>query len=155
MAEFKYIVRIVNTDLNGHKPIQVAMRKIKGVGYMLASAILNVVNVSKVARTGDLSQEDIDKIDDALRNLESQSLPTWLYNRRKDPETGEDKHLVTSDLRFTKDNDIKLLKKIKSYRGYRHAFGLPTRGQRTRSNFRRNKGKVTGVKRAKKGKTGK
>ncbi|MEK6867257.1 MAG: 30S ribosomal protein S13, partial [Nanoarchaeota archaeon] len=38
-----------------------------------------------------------------------------------------------------------LLKKIKAYRGMRHAAGLPTRGQRTRSNFRKNKGKTVGV----------
>jgi len=72
-----------------------------------------------------------------------------MLNRRKDYETGEDKHLLSSDLAFTKDNDIKMLKKIKSYKGMRHAFGLPVRGQRTRSNFRRNKGKVTGVQKKK------
>ena len=48
---------------------------------------------------------------------------------------------------FTQDNDIKMLKKIKSYKGIRHSLGLPVRGQRTRSNFRKNKGKVMGVKR--------
>ena len=46
----------------------------------------------------------------------------------------------------------KFMKKIKSYRGIRHMFGLPVRGQRTRSNFRPNKGKVQGVKRGKAGK---
>jgi len=57
---------------------------------------------------------------------------------------------LVGDLKFTKENDIKLLKKVKSYRGMRHALGLPVRGQRTKSNFRRNKGKASlGVKRAK------
>jgi len=58
-------------------------------------------------------------------------------------------HLVTSELDFAKSNDIRLLKKIKAYRGVRHMYGLPVRGQRTRSNFRRNKGKPMGVMRNK------
>ena len=44
----------------------------------------------------------------------------------------------------------KRLKKIKSYRGLRHAAGLPTRGQRTRSHFRKEKAKGAGIR--KKGK---
>ena len=81
------------------------------------------------------------------------NIPLWLLNRRKDPETNEDKHLITDDIRFVQENDVKILKKIKSYKGVRHMHGLPTRGQRTKSNFRRNKGNVIGVKR-KKGKSG-
>jgi len=76
-----------------------------------------------------------------------------MLNRRKDYEDGTDKHIILGDLKFTKDNDIKRMKKIKSNKGYRHAWGLPVRGQRTKSNFRKNKGKVTGVKK-KSGKSG-
>ena len=47
------------------------------------------------------------------------------------------------DLDFTVDNDLKRMKMIKCYRGMRHAFGLPVRGQRTKSNFRKNKGKAS------------
>ncbi len=68
--------------------------------------------------------------------------PVWMLNRRKDLELGEDRHLITSDLTFTQDNDIKMLKKIRSYKGVRHILGQPVRGQRTKSNFRKNKGKV-------------
>jgi small subunit ribosomal protein S13 len=49
-----------------------------------------------------------------------------------------------------------MMKKIRSYKGMRHAYGLPVRGQRTKSKFRKNKGKVKGVKRksgVKQGKT--
>ena len=70
-------------------------------------------------------------------------------NRRRDYDTGEDKHLLIGTLQFSKDNDIKRLKKIKALRGMRHQKGLPVRGQRTKSNFRRNKGKVIGVKKKK------
>jgi small subunit ribosomal protein S13 len=68
-------------------------------------------------------------------------MPIWLKNRRKDYETGVDKHLLGTDLDLTQENDIKRLKKVKAYRGIRHIHGQPSRGQRTKSNFRRNKGK--------------
>jgi small subunit ribosomal protein S13 len=71
-------------------------------------------------------------------------------NRRMDFETGENKHLNGFDLDLQKEFDIKRLKKIKSYKGYRHMSGLTLRGQRTRGNFRRNKMKSVGIK--KKGK---
>jgi len=74
-------------------------------------------------------------------------LPEFLLNRRKDFETGEDAHLIGTDLDMKKEFDIRRLKKIRSYRGLRHAFKHPTRGQRTRSNFRgKGKKKAVGVK---------
>ncbi len=58
-------------------------------------------------------------------------------------ETGKDKHLTGNELKLQKEFDIRFLKKIKCYRGMRHAYGLPVRGQRTRGNFR--KGAAVGV----------
>ncbi len=78
-----------------------------------------------------------------------------MLNRRRDYETNENKHLVTGDIKFVQDNDIKRLKKIKTYKGVRHILELPVRGQRTKSNFRKNKGKVLGVKRRPGAKPGK
>ena len=71
-----------------------------------------------------------------------------MVNRRNDYDTGQNKHLLTGDLQFTVENDIKMMKKMKCYKGVRHILGQPVRGQRTRSNFRRNKGKVMGVRRS-------
>ncbi len=147
--EFKHLVRIANTDLDGNKKIADAMRKIKGINFAFSNMICKLVGVDKAKKTGNLLDSEIKKLDEAVRRPEGFGAPSWMLNRRRDYETGKDKHLLSSDLALTKDNDIKMLKKIKSYRGMRHAFGLPVRGQRTRSNFRRNKGKVTGVQKKK------
>ncbi len=149
MAEFKHIVRVANTDLDGHKPILFALRKIKGVNVMFANMVLSFAGVDKTMKAGDLSDEQVAKIDEIVRDPVKFGAPSWLLNRRKDYETGEDKHLLLADLDFTKETDIKRMKKVKSYRGLRHQWGLPVRGQRTKSNFRRNKGKGLGVKRKK------
>jgi len=154
--EFKQIVRICNTDLDGSRHIFMELQKIKGISFMFSCAVCRANNINLFKKTGELSDEEISKIEETIKNPEGK-LPSWLFNRRRDPETGKDIHLISADLDFTKDSDIKKMKMIKCYRGIRHMFGLPVRGQRTKSNFRKNKGKVKlGVQRrpgAKKGKT--
>ena len=145
--ELKYFVRIANTDLDGNKQIGNSLIKIKGINFMISNAICKAAGIQNTKKTGYLSDDDVAKIDDVLKDPSKFRIPSWLYNRKKDPEDNTDKHLLSTNLSFTQDNDIKMMKKIKSYKGIRHSLGLPVRGQRTRSNFRRNKGKVMGVKR--------
>ena len=153
MAEFRHIIRIANTDLLGEKSIGNALRKIKGVGVMYSNMACKIAGIDSTKKAGDLLDIEAKKLDEIIREPLKFGAPKWMINRRKDYETGEDKHLITSDLQFTKENDIKRMKKIKSYKGMRHAWGLPVRGQRTKSNFRRNKGKGSlGVSRKKVGK---
>lgn len=147
--DYQHLVRVANTDLDGRKKLVYAMKKIKGVDVMLANAICNIAGVDKNMKTGELADEDAKKITGIVRNVEKNGIPEWLMNRRKDPETGEDNHLIGPELQLTRENDIKRLKKIKSYRGLRHQWGLPVRGQKTKANFRRQKGKGLGVKRKK------
>ena len=151
---FKYLVRIINTDLDGSKQIASALRKVKGISYSVANAICVLSGIDKQRKTGYLSDEEVKRLENNLRNSVS-VLPSWMLNRRKDVEEGVDKHIFTTDLDYAIENDIKLMKKIRSYKGIRHGMGAPVRGQRTRSNFRRNKGKVLGVVKSKiGGKTG-
>ena len=142
--DFRHIVRICNTDLDGNKSLMQGLRRIKGVNFMFANMACRLSNVNWLAKAGLVPEEHIKKVDLFLRNPSQHGAPEWMFNRRKDPETGSNRHIITNDLILTKDNDIKLMKKIRSYRGVRHAFGLPVRGQRTRSNFRRTKSKGGG-----------
>jgi small subunit ribosomal protein S13 len=151
--EFKHILRVANTDLDGEKPVVHALKKIKGVSFMFANLVCNVSGVDKTKKVGYLSDSETQKIEDVIVNPAKFNVPVWMLNRRNDYESGVDKHLLGADLNFQNDNDIKRLKMIKAYKGMRHAAGLPVRGQKTKSNFRRNKGKGLGVKR-KKGKGG-
>ena len=143
--ELKYFVRIANTDLDGNKPIQHALIKVKGISFMFSNAILNVAGIEKTKKAGYLTDNEANKIDDVIKDPSKFGIPSWLFNRKRDPEDNTNKHLTGPTLPFTQDNDIKMMKKIKSYKGIRHSLGLPVRGQRTKSNFRKNKGKVMGV----------
>ncbi len=118
---------------------------------MFANAVCAATNISKSKKTGELSDKEIEKLTQAITNPAKFNIPTWLLNRRKDYDTGIDKHILTSDIDFTKEFDIRRLQKIKSNRGLRHAWGRPVRGQKTKSNYRKNKGKGSlGVKKKKK-----
>ncbi len=143
MAEFKHIVRIANTDLKGEKQLQMALQRIKGVGFNLAVALAHAAGIPRTKRAGDLTDAEEQRLSDVVQHPEQHGLPSWLLNRRKDPESGEDKHLLMGDIAYTLEQDKKREMKLRSYKGVRYQAGLPVRGQRTRSNYRPNKGKVT------------
>jgi small subunit ribosomal protein S13 len=145
--EIKGIVRIAGTDIKGESQLFTSLIRIRGVGDSLANAVCRVHNLDRRRKVGTLTTSDIKKIEETITNPTKFGIPSWMVNRRKDIETGEDRHLVGADLKFMQEQDIKRVIRIKSYKGIRHMFGLPVRGQRTRSSFR--KGKTLGVVRKK------
>lgn len=145
-SNFKYIIRVANVDLPGEKIIKFALTKIKGVGMNFADALCAAAGIDKFKPAGNLSEEQIAKLNKIVLNPFDSGIPTWMFNHQRELESGENRHLLAGTLGFTQDNDIKRLKKIKAYRGIRHQKGLPVRGQRTKSNFRKSKGRVIGVK---------
>ena len=135
------IVRIMQTDIGGNKQIHVGLTKIKGVSWSFSNALCNKLRIDRKRKVASLNENEIKKIENFIK---SPDLPSFLLNRRKDFDTGESLHLNTTDLELRNEFDIKRLKKIRSYRGLRHALGQPVRGQRTKSHFR-SKGKSVEV----------
>ncbi len=144
------LVRIMSTDVPGNMSIYAGLTRIKGVSWSMSNGVCNMLNLERTKKISSLSKGEIEKISDFIKKPK---LPVFLLNRRKDRETGEDKHVTGTDLDLNRELDIKRFKKIKSYRGLRHATGQPVRGQRTRSHFRKNK-TVGVLKKAKAGKKG-
>jgi len=137
------LVRIYSEGIEGGMGVYVGLTKIKGISWAMANAVCKALGIDKSRKIGSLSPEEIRKISEFIKNPK---VPNYLLNRRKDFETGKDKHLSGSNLELQKEFDIKRLKKIKSYRGIRHAAGQPVRGQRTKSHFRKNRPKGAGIK---------
>jgi small subunit ribosomal protein S13 len=142
-SSFRHIIRIARTDLDGTLKLDRALSKVKGVGRRLARAIIKATGLNPEQRAGFISDADLEKIEEVLKNPPKFGIPTWLLNRQKDIETGEDKHLIGADLDIQIKMDIDYLMKIKSWRGIRHGLGLKVRGQRTRCSGR--KGRTVGV----------
>ena len=134
-SAMRKIIRVCGKDLDGALTVKRALPGVPGVGFMLANAASKVCGFAD-KELGELSEDELKKLKDILENPAKYEIPTWLYNRRFDPEDGLDGHLISAQLELRRKMDINELKKRKCYRGVRHIIGLPVRGQRTRSSFR-------------------
>ena len=117
------MARISGVVIPADKQVQIALTYIYGIGPKFASTILAAAKIEPTTRVKDLTEAEEQRIRDII-----------------------DKDFVTEgDLQRRVTNNIKRLKDIDAYRGLRHKAGLPTRGQRTRTNARTRKGKAVAV----------
>ena len=137
------IMRISGTDIPINMSIYAGLAKIKGISWSISNAICTYLKISKLRKISTLTVSEIEKI---METIKSAKIMPWLVNRKKDRETGKNRHLIGSELDLQKEFDIRRIKKIRSYKGIRHSQSQPVRGQRTRSHFRK-KGLSVGVKR--------
>ncbi|MCQ5362906.1 MAG: 30S ribosomal protein S13 [Candidatus Methanomethylicia archaeon] len=134
-SSYRHIVRIVDTDLKGEDKVGYALARIRGIGINISYAILRSCNVDPETRVGQLQDSDIKRIEEALSTIPAR-FPPYMLNRRNDPFTGKDLHLMGSDLVIGMKMDIDHMKKIKCWKGIRHSLGLKVRGQCTRTTGR-------------------
>ncbi|HQM66590.1 MAG: 30S ribosomal protein S13 [Euryarchaeota archaeon] len=144
--DFRYIVRIVNTDIDGNKPTVVGLQSVKGVGKRVAEIVVQKAGVDRLEKIGALDEATTDELARLITTY-SEYAPNWAVNRQADYETGDDLHIVGADLDIMLKDDVNRLKMIRCYRGLRHESGHKVRGQRTRSNGR--KGLTLGVSKVK------
>jgi small subunit ribosomal protein S13 len=143
--EIRHIVRIADTDIDGNRSIQYGLTGIKGINRRVAKIVSLNSGLDPIATIGYLNDTDIDKLKSSVDNI-STVLPTWMMNQQNNILTGDDRQLLGMDVLLSKNEDINLMKKARSYKGLRHDRGLRVRGQRTRSTGR--KGRTVGVTRA-------
>jgi len=132
---FRYIIRLANTDLEGARTVVYALTNIKGLGIRMAEVVTDLAGIPRSERIGNLTDEQVAKIQEVLTNL-GETAPIWMVNRPHDWETGVDLHLFGSDVDLRLRDDLNRMKMIRCYRGIRHEQGQKVRGQRTRSNGR-------------------
>lgn len=111
-------MRIAGVNLPDEKRIDIALSYLYGIGRSNVKPILAQAEIDPTIRTKNLSEDEVKRITKVLES-----------------------HKVEGDLRNEVNENIKRLKEIGSYRGSRHTHGLPSRGQRTRSNGRTKRGK--------------
>ena len=144
--DFRFLVRLVNTDLDGKKKVAVALRGITGVSDRMATIIAREAELPADAIIGNLSDAEIASLGETIEDV-GELVPAWMRNRRADPESGEDLHLIGTEIPIQLREDLNNLKKIRSWKGLRHERKLPVRGQRTKANGRT--GSTVGVQRKK------
>ncbi|MDD3398299.1 MAG: 30S ribosomal protein S13 [Candidatus Methanomethylophilaceae archaeon] len=134
--DFNFIVRIVNTDIDGQKRVAVGIQSIKGVGKRVAEIIVKKADVDPSSKMGDLPDDKVKELEKLVAGY-SEMVPPWAINRQSDYETGADLHLIGQEIELMVKDDINRMKMIRCYRGVRHEGRHKVRGQRTRSNGRR------------------
>lgn len=112
------MARIAGVDLPENKRVDTGLTYIYGIGRSNVVSVIKDAKVEAGKRVKDLTEDEIGKLQKAL-----------------------EKFKVEGDLRQEVDQNIRRLEDIGSYRGLRHRKGLPSRGQRTRSNARTKRGK--------------
>ena len=133
--DFKFIVRLSNTDVQGDKTLVNGLTSIKGIGRHLSSIIIENSGLDWNLRVGNLTDDQITLLQQTIDKI-TEIAPSWMLNHRKDYETGEDIHLIGPEIDLKLRDEINMMRKIRCYRGIRHEQGLSVRGQRTRSNKR-------------------
>lgn len=124
--------RIAGVDIPLEKRIEIGLTYIYGVGKVISNEILKETNIDVNTKSKDLTDQEVAAIRELLEN----------------------KYTVEGELRKEVQTNIRRLVEIGCYRGIRHRSGLPTRGQKTKSNARTRKG-PRGTAIAKKKKAGK
>jgi small subunit ribosomal protein S13 len=141
--EFRHVLRVAGSNIDGTKKVAYGLLRIRGVGPSYASAVVRAAELRPEIRMGDLSEEEVQKLEDVMRDPAKYGLPARLYNRRKGLDSGRDVHLIGADLALSTKGDIDFMTDIRSWKGVRHSLGLKVRGQRTRTTGR--KGRAVGV----------
>jgi small subunit ribosomal protein S13 len=121
------MARISGVNIPKDKKVKISLTYVFGIGNSLASEILDKTGIDPDKRVHELTEEEERKIQIAVQE-----------------------YRLEGDLRRAVREDINRLKKIGSYRGFRHKRGLPVRGQRTKTNARTRKGRKRAVAKSKK-----
>ncbi len=132
---FRYIVRFVNTDLDGRRSTALALTGVSGVGLRVAETACRLAGVNPTEMIGNLPEPTVERLEGTLQGL-SGKVPGWFVNHPFELTDGASSHYIGADLETRRRDDINLLKMIRAYRGVRHERGQKVRGQRTRSNGR-------------------
>ncbi len=133
--DFRYIVRLANTDLRGDRPVVTALTAIRGIGVRVAEVVADLAGVPRGEPIGNLKEPQTDKIVEVLGTL-ADAAPPWFVNRQREWASGADAHLFGADVDLQLRDDLNRMRMIRSYKGVRHEQGQKVRGQRTRSNGR-------------------
>lgn len=136
----RQIIRFLGRDVDGNLSIPEALRRVKGIGHSLSKAIARVVEkklgVKKETRVGELSEEQVDEIEEITRSPSAHGIKWFQLNRARDVESGEQKQLLGADLLFAVKQDVARERETRSWRGWRHSIGQKVRGQHTRTTGR-------------------
>src|ERR1700710_1951650 len=165
-SNFQFILRLLNTNVDGKQKVMYALTKIKGVGRRYSNLVCKKADVDLNKRyghhfpeqwrqrltdcsAGELTSEELERIVTIIQNPTQYKIPTWFLNRQRDIVDGKDSQVLANGVDSKLRDDLERLKKIRAHRGLRHYWGLRVRGQHSKTTGRR--GRTVGVSKKKGG----
>lgn len=170
-SNFQFILRLLNTNVDGKQKIMYALTKIKGVGRRYSNLVCKKADVDLNKRyvpgqsfintnhhpgrshallilvchfrAGEITSEELERIVTIIQNPTQYKIPTWFLNRQRDIVDGKDSQVLANGMDSKLREDLERLKKIRAHRGLRHYWGLRVRGQHSKTTGRR--GRTVGV----------
>ncbi|KAG6988900.1 hypothetical protein G7Y79_00068g095990 [Physcia stellaris] len=142
-SNFQFILRLLNTNVDGRQKIMYALTKIKGVGRRYSNLVCKKADVDLNKRAGEITSEELERIVTIIQNPTQYKIPTWFLNRQRDIVDGKDSQVLANGMDSKLREDLERLKKIRAHRGLRHYWGLRVRGQHSKTTGRR--GRTVGV----------
>lgn len=130
-SSFQFILRILNTNVDGRKKAMIALTAIPGVGRRMSNIICKKAEIDMRKRAGELSADEIEKLVSILSDPKKFKIPVWMLNRRRDKTDGKSFQMVSNVIATKLREDIEALKKVRAHRGLRHYWGVKVRGQHT------------------------
>jgi len=139
--ELKGIVRICGKDINGALELAKAIKYVQGVGINLSGVYSEIISkelsIDVNTKIGDLTENQIERVEEIIRTPQKYKIPSYLFNRRLDPQTGNHVHLISNDLVLNLREDIQKEINSRSWRGARHQTRKgKVRGQKTKNSGR-------------------
>ncbi len=138
--DFRGVVRLIDRDIDGHYKVSEALMQVRGIGHTLSNALVLAIqrdlSIAPNLLVGDLTEEQLNSVEDVISNPAKHGVPLFLLNRRKDYDGGSDKHLLGTDLLFQMKQDVQREKETRSWVGWRHSLGQKVRGQHNRTTGR-------------------
>jgi len=127
----------------GTQKVQYALTKIRGIGRRFSNLVCKKADIDLRKRAGELTQEQMAKIDDIITKPIEYGVPKWFLNRQRCIKDGTYSQLIANMVDTRLREDLERMKKARQHRGLRHYLGIKVRGQKTKSTGRT--GKTLGV----------
>ncbi|KAH0575177.1 Ribosomal protein S18 [Spironucleus salmonicida] len=146
-ADYRDLLRIFNTNVDGKRKLEISLTKILGIGRRFGRVCLEKASIDPFKRGGEMTLKEEEELLKIFQDPVAHGIPVWMINKRKEVITGKDIHITSSQFSQQTRTELEGMRRNKCNRGLRHAAGIKVRGQRTKCTGRR--AGVVGVQRKK------
>ncbi|XP_059105531.1 small ribosomal subunit protein uS13-like [Peromyscus eremicus] len=125
---FQYILRVLNTNIDGWQKIVFAITAIKGVGWRYAHVVLRKADIDLTKRARELMEDEVECVITIKQNPQQYKITDWFLNRQKDVKDRKYSQALANSLDNKLHENLERLKKMRAHRGPHHPWGLHVQG---------------------------